>query len=445
MTLFKLMFPLKTRSLAYFACSHCRYVAVVAIFAGAQTDANAQTLQAALSDMLQNYPQLRAAAENTKAIEQSIHSEKSTWRPQVNFNARGGGERYEDVLSRNFANGESSNASFLAQQLLYDGGLAKSRVNIATHQYRSSARTLDDLRESKALELSVVYIDIIKHRRLIQLAEANVRAHQEALEKINRKHLSGAAPRADVDLLKARKAMAVATLESRRLQLRRSETTYAKLTGKIPGPFERPEFPNWAMPMSPDETDLAGSPSIQAAKHNIDMARAERKGAHSKFRPQLSLALQNDFRDSSRASNIGEEASAMLVFSYDIFDGGRRRSELRRNNTLISKAEFEFEQSVLETQERYVQAIDELSATDERIYQLELYSQSIETVARAYQEQFSIGQRALINLLDIENELFSARSSLEEEQLIRYQAAYRLIAAAGQLVETIESEVQTTR
>ncbi len=393
--------------------------------------------------MLRNYPQLRAAAENATAVEHSIRSEKASWRPQLNVNMSGGGERYENVLANDFSHGETGNATIGARQILYDGGLAKSRIEVATYRYRSSTQSLADLRESKALELSVLYIDIIKQRRLIQLAETNVRAHQSALEKINRKHISGAAPRADVDLLKARKAMAEATLESRRLQLRRSETAYMKLTGKMPGPFERPDFPTWAMPESLDEVDIVAAPSIQAAQSNIEQAYAERKGARSQFRPQLSLSLQNDFRDSTRASNISEEASAMFIFSYDIFDGGRRRSEIKRNNALVSKAEYEYDLAVLETQERYYQAVDEIAATEERIYQLELYSQSIETVATAYQEQFNLGQRALINLLDIENELFSARSSLEEEQLTRYQAAYRLIAASGRLVDTLQAEFET--
>jgi adhesin transport system outer membrane protein len=61
----------------------------------------------------------------------------------------------------------------------------------------------------------------------------------------------------------------------------------------------------------------------------------------------------------------------------------------------------------------------------------------MESVVSAYHEQFELGKRPLINLLDVENELSSARAAVEEERLNRLQAAYRLLSAIGQLTSSI--------
>ncbi len=387
--------------------------------------------------MLEVYPQLNAAQANADAIGQAKESEKTSWHPSLSLNVRSGAERYEDLLANDFSSGRTNTASLSANQLLYDGGLSQNNVRAASYRHQASLETIADLRESKTLELATTYIDIIKHRRLIELAEANVKTHQDALEKISQKYQSGAAPRADVDLLNARMAMAQATVESRRLQLKRSESTYKNLTGEAPVALSLPDFPKVAARELAVTEDFSTAPRIRAAESNLELARVEQQGTRSQYRPRLSLALQNDYRDSTRSSTISEESSALIVLSYNIFDGGRRRSELKRNRSLIYKAEFDKENALWDSRLRFDQARDEIEATEDRIGHLVRYSQSIETVAHAYQEQFNLGQRALINLLDIENELFSARSSLEEENLILYQATYRLISATGRLVESL--------
>jgi adhesin transport system outer membrane protein len=61
-------------------------------------------------------------------------------------------------------------------------------------------------------------------------------------------------------------------------------------------------------------------------------------------------------------------------------------------------------------------AWNDLTIAEERLYRLEDYRDAMTSVVSAYQKQFELGQRALINVLDVENELFSAKSSVAEER-----------------------------
>jgi adhesin transport system outer membrane protein len=57
-------------------------------------------------------------------------------------------------------------------------------------------------------------------------------------------------------------------------------------------------------------------------------------------------------------------------------------------------------------------------------------------VREAYRSQFNIGERTLLDLLDSENELFTAQRRLTETRFSEYLAQYRLLAVAGELLRS---------
>jgi len=125
------------------------------------------------------------------------------------------------------------------------------------------------------------------------------------------------------------------------------------------------------------------------------------------------------------------------VKAFDIFGGGRRKAELRKTRSIIDRSIFDLEDTKIEIQTNFLNAWNDLVIAEERLYRLEKYRDAMNSVVSAYQRQFELGQRALINVLDVENELFSAKSSVAEERYNRLQAAYRTLSATGSLLETI--------
>jgi adhesin transport system outer membrane protein len=62
------------------------------------------------------------------------------------------------------------------------------------------------------------------------------------------------------------------------------------------------------------------------------------------------------------------------------------------------------------------------------------YADYTRRVREAYQQQFGIGQRTLLDLLDSENELFTANRRYTEVRYTEEFAMYRVIAAMGELL-----------
>ena len=55
----------------------------------------------------------------------------------------------------------------------------------------------------------------------------------------------------------------------------------------------------------------------------------------------------------------------------------------------------------------------------------------------AYERQFQVGQRTLLDVLDAENELFTSRGQLISADINQMRASYRMLANVGELLKTL--------
>ncbi|MDQ8204935.1 TolC family outer membrane protein [Pelagicoccus sp. SDUM812003] len=395
-----------------------------------------QSLREALEIALERYPKTKALESRVAGEEQRLSIERASLRPQLSLNLRGGEERFTNTLGERLLD-ENGSAALQGRQLLYDGGNARARIREARANLKTSQHSLERVRQDVALELAISYVNILKFTHLTELAEQNVSLHRESLQKIESKFEAGAGPRADVMLVRGRLAMAQAGLEARKRQLKSAHTAYLKLTGALPGELIEPEFPEWAMPNSIDEIDFSKNPEVRVARSELEATVSRRDSAESAYRPRLNFVVEGNALESGRYEHLQEDATALLTLSYNLFDGGKRKAEVRKANAHITEADWKLQDALAETETAFANAWNELVSIEERIYLLETHRDAIESVVDAYHEQFELGKRPLINLLDVENELFSARSSVQEERFNRLQAAYRILAATGELVSTL--------
>lgn len=64
-------------------------------------------------------------------------------------------------------------------------------------------------------------------------------------------------------------------------------------------------------------------------------------------------------------------------------------------------------------------------------------------VRSAYQEQFSLGDRTLLDMLDSENEVFSAQRRYVELQFVDMFTTYRISARTGELLKSLNIQPPT--
>jgi adhesin transport system outer membrane protein len=64
--------------------------------------------------------------------------------------------------------------------------------------------------------------------------------------------------------------------------------------------------------------------------------------------------------------------------------------------------------------------------------------ESAEQVVSAYSEQFKIGRRSLLDVLNAENELFTARTNATTARTDASLSAWRLLSLRGMLAQYLE-------
>ncbi|MDW1810844.1 TolC family protein, partial [Vibrio sp. Vb2362] len=86
------------------------------------------------------------------------------------------------------------------------------------------------------------------------------------------------------------------------------------------------------------------------------------------------------------------------------------------------------------------------SALDLTLQQKEFLADHVDSASEtviAYEKQYRIGKRTLLDLLNTENELFEARKNYLDARYSEQYAKYRVMNATGQLLNALRVDVPT--
>ncbi|NDG94186.1 MAG: hypothetical protein EBY55_13740, partial [Gammaproteobacteria bacterium] len=244
----------------------------------------------------------------------------------------------------------------------------------------------------------------------------------------------------DVVQTLGRRAQSKSNLLLSEKELLNGRAEYFQVVGVNPANLSLPSRPS-ELPVTVEEAislAFANNPRLQAVESDLQAARALRKQISSAFQPRFDLvvgATRNDDTDGSPGAN--DDETAVIRMSYNLFRGGADRARAREADARIIAAE----QSVTDVKQTLTQDVtilwNELEDLNLRMEYLQAHVTSTEEVLEVYKEQLALGKRTLLDLLDIQNELFRARSAYITAEFGLRLAEYRLLAANGQFLRSL--------
>ena len=426
------------------ACRVC-FFALLAWAGLFSTTAGADTLADALKRAVTNLPEVRAARANQRAVEHTAAQARGAWYPTLDLALGHGRETSNNPSTRPFGADPTltrREADISLSQLLFDGGAASGQVRRFQARAEGAGDQLADAAEAAGARVAQAYLDVIRLRELIAIAADNERRHQETLAQVSRLADVGQGRRADAHQAEARHALAQASLTQLRGQLAQAEAAFLHLTGQPPGTLAEAGSVQAMLPASLAAAlalALETHPAIRTAQKELLAAQADRDSLRSRYAaPRLALEVgtsANHDLDGLRGAN--SDRYAMLRLRYNLFRGGSDAARVREAEARIDEAQANFGKARNDVERDLRQAWQGLAEDRNRLPQLQRYAAASAQVVTAYRLQFSIGQRTLLDVLNAENELFTARSS-------QYTGAYaltlgelRLLAAMGRLLETL--------
>jgi adhesin transport system outer membrane protein len=126
-----------------------------------------------------------------------------------------------------------------------------------------------------------------------------------------------------------------------------------------------------------------------------------------------------------------------LVLTYNLFRGGSDMARERQAVNQKEQARDLQEKVCRDVRQTLSIAYSDVQSLDKQVRYIDQHRLSTEKSREAYRQQFDIGQRTLLDLLDSQNEFFEASRSYINARHNQAVAQARTLAGMGQLVATL--------
>lgn len=420
-------------------------LAAFAVFSPLSALAGETTARDSIMATLQNHPKLKAFQENREASTQDLKRARAGWLPRIDVRAGYGVEQFSDVTSRTSGKdhdwSDRSDAGVVLTQDIWDGLATNSRVDINKAKLESTEHRLYDNAEGLALDAVLAHLEVLRQRAIVNFSENYVKRHEEILGFQSERQRSGASSISDVTQTQGRLARAQSTLSENKSALEVAEANYMRLTGqRAPEAMTLPNLPE-STPASFEAAlgnSQSSNPKISAYKSDVQAARGEQSLAKASYQPRIYAELGPSYRNNVESAETDAwGTSAMLRMQWNVFNGGADYAASEGAAARVRQSRQELQNLLDALAEESRGTWSKYTAAQQLA---KFYSSAVQYNSQtrdSYMQQFQVGQRSLLDVLDAENELFSSNIQLATAQANIVGAAHRLLALGGNLLNTM--------
>jgi adhesin transport system outer membrane protein len=401
------------------------------------------SLTEAVAIAVDSNPDIGQAIANREAIEFELRQGRGLYLPRIDLEGDLGGEM-RDNSTTHATNDERDiffrrQGSIVMRQMLFDG--FKTDAEVQRQASRVDGASFRVAERSQFIALSVIreYLDIIRLRRSVDFAKQNITFHQRLLTRIKEGTVGGSISIADRQQAQERLFAATARLPQIREELTAAEARFIKLVGQAVGSVKQPAGPGRHLPPNLDATlgyARKNHPTIKIAMADLDAAIALVKKVEGDFYPQLSLEARGTAGaelGGVRGHDYGGQVG--VVMTWNLYNGGIDRAHVQEQVRRVDEERMKLHQISRDVDEAVRISWSRRMEQAIRLRELQQEFATQNQVVISYNEQFNIGQRSLLDLLDAQNGKFSVQISVETAAAATLFAEYRILAATGTLLQ----------
>jgi adhesin transport system outer membrane protein len=179
-------------------------------------------------------PEVRARWHAFQEASEEIGVARGAFLPKVDLTAGSGRETIKQQSAGIDSNFTRRSRALTLNQMLFDGFATSSEVKRLGKAKLVRYFELLDASENIALEAGRAYLDTVRSRYLVFLAEENYIQHQAALEQLKQRAESGVGKRVDVEQAASRLALADVNLTTAYANLHDVTARYVRVVGSQP-------------------------------------------------------------------------------------------------------------------------------------------------------------------------------------------------------------------
>ena len=414
------------------------------LIAMACTNTQAMSLTQAIQSTLDTHPELNASRNSRLSADEDVKVAKGGFYPSLDLNAAYGRDYSDNSTTRARGGNHHTETDNYTQselrlrQMLFDGFNTSNEVQRTGAVVNSRAYYTRGTAESLALRTVEVYLEVLKRRDLLTLAKNNLQAHLRVTDQIGLRTERGIGSTADSDQSVARKALAQNNLDTAEVDLADAESNFFSVVGRMPDELEAPATTRGELPTTLPEAQqsmVENNPYLKSAQADVQSAESQYEVAKSPFYPRFdaeaAVGANNNVQGDEGHDN---EWRVGVIMNYNLFRGGSDKARLASDAHQINQAMDIRNNALRQLNENIHLAWNAMLNAKKQTPTAREYAETTKRVRAAYQDQFGLGQRTLLDLLDSENELYNANRRYTEIRYTEEYSMYRVLANMGQLL-----------
>ena len=398
-------------------------------------------LKDAVQRAITTNPEVTARLNAFRASTDEIDVARGAYYPRVDLSAEA--NRINERIGSVTQNMNSAGVALSATQLLWDGFQTMNQVDRLNHARLVRYFEFIDTSEQVALESVRAYIDVQRQRKLVRMAEDNYVQHRHVHDQIQSRVRAGVGRGVDQEQAAARLALAESNLTTETSNLHDVTERFRRLTSGLP-PVEMPAVTGLerGLPATSGaalEQSVKRNAAIAAAVENLRAAQSvsrEREG--NLYQPRVEARVRSAAgRNLDGTLDQKRDTTAGVALNWNLFNGGADKARVRQAANLLGQATDTRDKACRDARQTAAIAYQDTQKLAEQLAYLDRHVLSSEKVRDAYRQQFDIGQRTLLDLLNSENELYGARRAYVNAEHDLQVARARTHAATSSLVASL--------
>ncbi|WP_051906612.1 MULTISPECIES: TolC family outer membrane protein [unclassified Sulfurospirillum] len=406
------------------------------------------TLEEGAKTILESSPKVKESVENFNGVKKEYNIAENGYLPTLDLVSSYGHQTYKEPGAGKLSS-VTDETSLVLNQNLFNGFATENTIKQQKNRLEAASFGVTEKADRTLLAYTNAYIMLLKNKELLDLARENAQTHEAIYKQIKERSDSGFGRLSETQQAGSRYTLAQSNVISQENNYKDAVSTFEKLYGQKLDAKDlvKPDFAA-TVPVSYEkfnEKSFTCNPSIKMQEANVRLADALYEGSKAAFYPKVDFELAGTVgHDLDGVDGRYENTSALLKFRYNLYNKGADMLTKEKYTILTMKEKETLAALERDLKESVKFSWESYESTQKRIDLLQEHKKFSQATLNAYQQEFAIGKRDLINLLDAEGEYYSARQALAEAEATLLYAKYRILDNMGVLTDYFDASFGQT-
>lgn len=403
--------------------------------------ATSGTLPDAIEKAILRNPEVLARLHDYQASDAERDVARGAFFPRVDLQGYTGRERRDTPTSLPSSYNRPGYQLQL-RQILFDGFATRNDVKRLGFARATRYFELLGTTDETAYEAARAYLDVLRYRELSALAQENWAIHKETVDQIERRVKAGVGRRVDLEQAFGRLALAQSNWLTENSNLHDVSQRFQRIVGESPA--DQLETPPAFADKLPAEKDvlkqaIGDNPSFRAAVANIRASRANIDVQRANNLPTVEFRASTGMdRNLLGVTGDTNTSALQVLMNWNLFKGGADEARIRQSHEQHYNATDLRDKACRDIRQQTAIAWNDVRKLKEQQGYLDQHQLSTEKARDAYRQQFDIGQRSLLDVLNTENELFEAKRAGTRARYDLIQAQLRVLTQTHRILPTVQ-------